>query len=128
MAVKDKEKGIVNSLQHYGPPRQQRSRFSPVQNYFTRYPSEYFADTKRGYSYTQPYYYDRHEKPYYPHGRCYNCDRSGHCARDCPERYSPSKSYKREYRKHHQVRRSLEENIEREEEHHAKKSVCLEIT
>ena len=123
MAVKDREKGIVNSLEYYGPPRQlARLRYSPVQNHmYCSYETNYSTSTEFRYSYPPPY--PHYDKPSYRLGLCYSCKRPGHGSKDCPERYLPTRRrYYNEYHKFRHIRRSYDERIEKDGEYQARKN------
>jgi len=118
MAAKDKEKGITNSLEHYGVPRHYRSSWSPVRSRaYYDYPSEHHVDsTYRTNSYRSS---SRYERKSFNYSRCYNCDRTGHYAYECRERCSPRR-YRYDYSRYYHERKSYEERIERDEIHSMK--------
>ena len=125
MAVRDREKGIMNSLEHYGPPREYHRRHSsPVQNRMHySYQSEYSATSNRSYPYAN--FYSNDERISYNHNRCYYCDRYGHVQIDCPERHSPPRtSYRRDYRRYHDTKRSYTERTERDDFYYTINEVC----
>merc|ERR1719295_891811 len=77
-------------------------------------------DYKRNYSYRYPHdYSSRYERKTYSNIRCYKCDRIGHAAIDCRERYSPRR-YRYDYSRYYHERKSYEERIQRDEIHSMK--------
>ena len=118
MAVKDREKGILNPLEHYGPPRQiSRSRYSPVRNHMYYGHPEYATSRKHGYSYPQTLPYIGRSS--YRYDLCYGCDRPGHAVRDCPERYLPRRPrYYEDYHLSRNVRRTYDDRVGKNDKYH----------